>query len=173
MKRRRRFHSRVSIAPYKNLLLFPNPVLVASASATWGATLFVASSMNESSVPGKQFSASYPGNMKVNMGNFRVLVLDWLKDFCCPWKESNIRVVVSDWSVMWKFWVITGKLKVVFRLGNFGLTKGLQSVYRVVGKNISRSRRNSSSRGWCIFYVCIITSNEYGISDGWKVFNLW
>jgi len=47
--------------------------------------------------------------------------------------------------MMWEFWVITGKLKVVFPLGNFGVTEGLQIVYWAVGKNISRSRRNSSS----------------------------
>ena len=35
-------------------------------------------------LPGKQFSASYLGNMTITMGNFRVLVPDWLKDVCYP-----------------------------------------------------------------------------------------
>jgi len=30
----------------------------------------------------------------------------------------------------WDFWVITGKLRVVFPLENFGVTEGLQIVYR-------------------------------------------
>ena len=32
--------------------------------------------------------------------------------------------------MMWDFWVITGKLRVVFKLGNFGVTEGFQIVYR-------------------------------------------
>ena len=32
---------------------------------------------------------------------------------------------------MGDFWVITGKLKVVFPLENFGITEGFQIVYRV------------------------------------------
>jgi len=95
---------------------------------------------------GKQFSVSYPGNMRVTMGNFPVLISDWLKNDCYPritplfflvtrvtlgWKESNIQVVASDWFMMWDLSVITRKLRVVFPLGNFGATEGSQIVYRV------------------------------------------
>jgi len=31
--------------------------------------------------------------------------------------------------VIWDIWVITGKLRIVFPLGNFGLSEGFQIVY--------------------------------------------
>ena len=40
------------------------------------------------------------------------------------------RGVASDWSMMWDFWMITRKVRVVFPLGNFGVTAGFQIVYR-------------------------------------------